>query len=101
MLVINSRKRKTIHIFHHKRLYPTAKKKSRACVLSQVDNIHTKQIFLMHILMLTGNPTAKGVLMIHLVIERTRICTHYEGKQIHLPSLFLPPEPQLAQLIKI
>lgn len=43
--------------------------------------------------MLTGNPIAKGVLMI--LMERSEF-VHHEGKQTHLSSIFFPPEPQLV-----
>lgn len=71
MLSIKNRgEKKSIHIFIRRAL-PNCQKNSRACVLSHVNNIHIKQVFLMHILMLTGNPIAKGVLVIHLLMEKT------------------------------
>lgn len=72
---------KTLSNFH---------KNSRACVLSQVDNIYINQVFLMHLIMLTGNLLAKGVLMIHLLMERPEfVHTTKVNKYICQASSFL------------
>lgn len=79
LLIKNMGEKKHIY-FPPQKTLPNYLKNSRACVLSQVDNIYINQVFLVHLLI--GNLIAKGVLMIHLLMERPEFVHTTDRKSV-------------------